>query len=1069
MRIRVPRTAFVVLLAIVSTVAVPAQQSTANIVGSVIDPSGAAAAGAAVKAINELTGETHNATSNAMGDYLIPGVAVGRYRIEVEVSGFKKYIREGVTLNVAQNARMDARLELGQVTQEVVVQGGVPLVDTREAQLGGLVDEKRIIDLPLNGRSVYSLVSILPGIANAQLPQQTDLSQGARFNVNGARALQTLFLLDGGLNVGVNRNGGLLVPNPDAVQEFRLITSNYNAEYGRSAGGTVTVVTKSGTNRLHGSLFEFLRNDALDARGFFQASVSPLKRNMFGGTVSGPVIHDKLFYFFSYQGDRQRLGQFANAARTPSAAQRRGDFSTAAANQRPLDPNGGQPFPGGVIPASRLDPVAQNILKLIALPNTPDGRVEATRGATLDTTQYFGKADYQASSNHKASAGLFFVRSNNYYPFTNASGTNSNIPDYAPVSDTPNQNNVTVNEIWTARPTLLNQFTFSYAYGLAAPTSLNRLCWPDWGSKFVPGQVPCYPPQFTVSAGWKGGPGGENVEEDSIYSAADSVTWIRGAHSLKAGGSLQFLRMDYWDRWRLGGNIGVSGAFTKNSFADFELGRADSMLVSNGNVMHLRSKAWAGFAQDDWKISRRVTLNLGLRYEIFLPYTALKDRLGNFRPGQQSTVFPNAPTGLVFPGDQGVPKGLVATDRNNFAPRVGIAVDPFGDGKTAIRAGYGVFYSVAYSNLTQFNSNAQPFAINVTAYGTPSFVDPFANAGGNPFPIPAGVNRFVLSISPPWLDQNARTPYVQQYNFTVQRQLWRDMSLEVAYVGNVSRKLYWCRDANQPVYIPGKSTAANVDGRRPISPGVFGLIGHAETASNASYNSLQTTLRRQFSRGLTLLGNYAFAKAIDIQSADQQNWMTLALVDSSNPGLDRGVSGNSLRHVFNLSFVWEPARIQRWGFLGKKILSDWQVNAIARYASGPPFSVTSGVDTNLDGQNNDRPNLVGNPYLDSGRPKNQLLARYFNPAAFAAAATGTYGTAGRNIMYGPGMANWDVSLFKNIPIRERHQLQFRAEFFNFINHANFGNPVSQLNNPNVGRILAASAGRIIQFGLKYSF
>jgi hypothetical protein len=491
------------------------------------------------------------------------------------------------------------------------------------------------------------------------------------------------------------------------------------------------------------------------------------------------------------------------------------------------------------------------------------------------------------------------------------------------------------------------------------------------------------------------------------------------------------------------------------------------MDCSNAFRPHLSNKQGALFVQDDWKAGRRITLNLGLRWEVLPPWVAANGAFQQYAPGQPSQRFPNAPAGLVFPGDPGVPDGLLRTGWRDFAPRVGLAIDPFGNGRMAIRAGYGIFYSFGFAGL--FNSNVgQPFQIDVTAFGTPSFVDPYADAGGNPFPL-KGPSQFVLPVTVSWMDQNNRIPYVQQYSFVVERQLARNFSFNVGYIGNTSRRLQEQRDANQPIFTPGQSTAANVAQRRPILPGIFNNISQAMTGGNASYNALQATLNRRFARGLTLLANYTYSKTIDTQSSDQQSVGQLNFVDSNNLNLDRSVSSLDLRHLFNLSFVYETPRLARWGFAGKHLLGGWQINGIARYLSGRPFNVTSGVDSNLNGNNNDRPNLIRDPHLDTGRSKDQRLARYFDPSAFALAATGSNGTAGRNVLYGPGARSWDLSLFRVFPIHERHHLQFRAEFFNVFNRANFGTPVAVLNNPNVAQILSAGPGRVIQFGLKYAF
>jgi hypothetical protein len=424
---------------------------------------------------------------------------------------------------------------------------------------------------------------------------------------------------------------------------------------------------------------------------------------------------------------------------------------------------------------------------------------------------------------------------------------------------------------------------------------------------------------------------------------------------------------------------------------------------------------------------------------------------------------------LVFDGDPGGPRGMYRTQLKNVAPRIGVVLDPFGNGRTAIRGGYGIFYSAIMSDSVGMLLG-QPYLVDITNFGTPNFVNPFSNwPGGNPFPLSSNVAErpFVFPMTAPMADPKISTPYVQQYSFVVQQQLGPDLALEAGYFRNVSRHLMSARDANSPIYIPGSSTASNVNARRPILPGTYGTILDMFTGANASYNSLQATLTRRYAHGFSLLANYTYSKSIDLNSADSINGAQFQ--NSNNIREDRGVSGYDQRHMFNVSLIWQPPKIERLGFIGKNVLSGWQVNTIGRITSGSPFTITAGRDVNLDGNNNDRANLVGNPVLSSGRSLDARLAQYLNTAAFVTPPNGTDGTAARNLLYGLGSVNWNVAFFKAIPIHEKHQIQFRAEFFNFFNKANFGGPVSTLTNPSFCRIQSAGPGRVIQFALRYSF
>ena len=1042
------------------------QGPAGTISGSITDVSGARMAGTEVHLLNARTGENRTAISNDAGDFIFTNVAAGAYSLEAQSPGFKREQRTDLQVEVNQNARVDFALQVGQTSEWVEVSGDVTQVDTHAVQLGGTVDSRRVRELPLNGRNVYDLMVLMPGVANVNT-SVTGNNDANNMNVNGARSRSNNFYLDGAFNNALFRNGGNQAPNPDAVEEYHLITSNFDAEYGRLPGSVTNVVTRSGSNEFHGSLFEFLRNDKFNARNFFQANVNALKRNQFGFAFGGPVRKNKTFFFTSYQALRLRTDNFINSGLVPTAEQRAGDFSALPSARWPTDPQTGRVFPNGIIPASRLDPVAQKILTmLVPLPNNANGTLSASAGAPVNDDQGIAKVDHQLTSGNKVSVTLFLDRSTNTMPFASA----TQVPNWANSTSEYKQNNVVVSDQWILSPNVFNQLRFNYTLNEYGNQSSIQTSWPEFGSKVKLGALPARTPQIFVNGYWQAGTFGDQTQPQRNFGLSEMLSLVRGSHTVKAGGSLLWNHFQETGNWLGAGQVRFTGAFTKNAQADFLLGMANTFRQNSGLNRDFKATNSSLFVQDDWKALRRVTLNLGLRWELNPPYVSAGGALGTFRFGQQSQRIPKAPLGLQFPGDPGIPDGIAPTIYTNIAPRLGVAWDVFGTGKTAVRAGYGIFYAVGMVNLTS-NLQNQPFIADITLNGTSNLVDPWAALpGGSPYPYTFSPSNptFVLPLSANYLGENSGSPYVQQYNFAVQQQLGAAMNVQVAYVGNTSRKLYLQRDANAPLYLPGGSTTANINARRPYLPGIFAAIYETETAANANYNSLQATFTRRFSKGFSLLANYTFSKSIDILSDDPTGVSSVGFTNSNEFHLDRAVSNFNTPHVFSMSWVYQLPDLKRAGWVGRQILGGWQLNGILTVRSGQPVNVVSGTDTNFDGNATDRPNLVGDPKVGGDRSRAQMINQFFNTAAFTP-ATGLYGTSGRNVLYGPGAVNWDAAAFKQFRLSEHHQIQLRGEFFNVFNQVNLGNPNGTLSSPNFGKITSAGAPRILQFSAKYVF
>lgn len=1040
-------------------------QGTGAIAGVVEDETGAAIPGATVRAVNENTGIVSVTVSDTNGRFTFPRLLVGSYRIEAERESFRKFVTAGIKLDV--DAAREARvvMQVGQVSETITVPGAVLQIETVGGALKEVVDQKRIEELPLNGRNALQLQLLIPGVNRA--PGVPNLSANQGFSVNGARGLSNNYLLDGGDNNDPLGGSAAITPNPDALAEFSIHTNNFSAEFGRNMGGVINAVTKAGGNAFHGTLYEFIRNDALDARDFFALVKGKLRRNQFGGTIGGPIVRNHTFFFFSFEGLRERRGATFSSLVVPTAAERSGDFSASA--RKPNDPVTGQPFPNNRIPSSRFDPAAVKFLEtFIPLPNSAGGGHIFNRPFNKDGDQWVARGDHQLTANQRLFARLMRDGSKEL----NTAGVPLLQSDIKFVTW-----NVAVNHTYTISPRLLNsaQFTFGQSFIDRGPLPVgggDGVSYQSLGVKVNrgapdPGLVPHYRGQVT---------GFWNLNQDNLvaidrktFQWLDQVTYTTGPHSFKFGGEYRRTSNDRITANLVDPQFFFTGRFTNNAFADFLLGRADRMEQGSLRNNQLRADAFSFYLQDDYKLTPRLTLTLGLRYDPFFPFRDVNvspSQISVFRPGRQSTLFPTAPLGLVYGGDLDgeIPDGGSPPDWNNLAPRIALAWNPLK--RTSVRAAYGIFYDTPrYFNLSN-GVNSPPFSAQVRLNAV-SFSDPYAGRV-NPFPytppqtqsdrekigffLPAEIG---LSVAPDLV-----AGYNQQWNLNIQHELQGDFIVTAAYVGSKGTHLPIVRQINPAIFRPG-ATVANIDQRRIYAPN-FASISSYDPIGFSTYNALQLTLNKRFSRGYTILANYTFGKTLDNSSQDAFGGQ-----NPLDPNADKGLAEFHRDHRVVTSFLWELPSVGQG--ITRRLLGGWQLNGILTMESGSPFTVTSGRDVALSGTGTQRPNLVGNPHLDTGRPKSELIKQYFNTNAFRLPPEGSYGSLGRNTLAGPGFWNLDFAVFKKFTLREKAEIQFRTELFNALNHANLGTPESSLASARVGEILTASTARVIQFGLKVIF
>ena len=1077
-------------LAALSLVLGPAafsQQNTATLLGDVVDPSGAAIAGAQISVVEESTGLTRLAESNGDGAFTIPLLPIGRYRVTVESPGFKRLVRSGIQLQLNQNARLQLPLELGDVAESVEVTAAVPLVDTVSSAGGDVVESKRLTELPLNGRNALSLASLLPGVTASRNPTAiTGGNRGANsVNVNGSRSNETDYQLDGMRFAGAYVNYGMNYPNPDALQEFKLVTNSYSAEYGYYAGSIFTAVTRSGSNEIHGSLWEFLRNDQLNARNFFSSTVPVLRQNQFGASVGFPMLKDKLFGFVSYQGLRIRGTSIASSFPLTSA-ERAGVFSSAI-----IDPETGNPFPNNTIPADRINPVAQNLLRDVipVAPTTNGGQLVTIGSNPTNNNQWIGKVDALLTDQDTISASFYHDKTSFQTPF--ASGP---YPVYGQRTEDQVVPVFSANYTRTFSPTLLNQFRGGISGQEEERRCDTSLTPRDLGMN-IDLEGPPQPPNVGVTGRFSiGGSGLCNwVEGGTNWQVADSLTWIKGRHNIKTGFDVYRREFHLITAFLDPGSFAFDGSATGNAAADFLLGELTTATRRPQIDMGMRSWNSSYFFQDDYKVSKRLTLNLGLRYELLGPFdeyrgversTVQIPQNATFRLGQQSTVIPSAPPGLLFTGDRapdfpdGLPSTMVKLDRKQFQPRIGFAYDVFGDGRTSLRGSYGLYSNAHFGDMGAQSFQNQPFLLGQTLFRPAgSLSDPWQGIE-NPFPRSLDLTSdptkklFFLPGEVFGWDADFRMPQVQSLTFGLQRQVTSGMSIEAGYVGKLSHFLQDTININQARFIPGVdsngqplSTLANIDARRITIPNTYQKINMIQSTGNAAYHSFQFSTKYRSDR-LTLLGAYTWSRSIDtgqspnVQGTNHhQNFLDLRA--------DRGLSDFHRAHVLRISWVYGLPQWQGNRLLDA-VIGGWEISGITAITSGAPFTILTGRDNARTGTNN-RADVVGNPELSGDRGRAEKIAQYFNTAAFAPNAIGTFGNVGRNTMIGPMSSTTSLGLFKNFRLLERASLQLRGELFNVFNQVNLGNPVNSVTATTFGRISSAGEPRIVQFGLKLNF